>query len=172
MPDLLLGCGSNLTRQIKWGGRETWRDLLTLDINPDHNPDRVWDIEQLPLPFDDDTFDEIHAYHVLEHVGRQGDWRFFFKQWDEFYRLLKPGGIIFGTSPSLGSEWLWGDPGHTRVVSAENFYFLSRPNYAEVGQTTMTDYRFIYQGDFDPVILEEENGNFIYGLQAIKPRRD
>jgi len=169
--ELLLGCGSNRERKIDLTGSGQWSDLVTLDINNDHNPDVVHDIASVPLPFADDTFDEIHAYEVMEHVGQQGDWRFFFDQWSDIWRILKPGGMFFGTSPALSSRWLWGDPGHTRIVSAESLTYLHQPAYEQVGTSPMTDYRFCYQADFDPVHLSEESGAFIYILRAVKPSR-
>lgn len=84
-----------------------------------------------PLPFDDGTVDEVHAYHVAEH----------FYRWDierilaDWTRVLKPGGkmvlelpcldkivFIFKTAQELGKEvpdrltlWgLYGDPGYQR----------------------------------------------------------
>ena len=65
--ELLIGCGSNPARKIAIGGRTEWSALTTLDMSEDHNPDVVHDLAVLPYPFADDTFDEIHAYDVLEH---------------------------------------------------------------------------------------------------------
>ena len=58
-------------------------------------------MNKLPLPFDNDTFDEIHAYEVLEHVGKQGDYIFFFAQFSDLYRILKPNGLLVAMSPSI-----------------------------------------------------------------------
>jgi SAM-dependent methyltransferase len=66
------------------------------------------------LPFDDNTFDEIHAYEVLEHIGKQGDWMRILREWSEWWRILKPGGHLYASSPLWSSEWAWGDPGHTQ----------------------------------------------------------
>lgn len=172
MPELLLGCGARREKRLVWGGRKEWDGLVTLDINRDHNPDVVWDLTDTALPFDDNTFDEIHAYEVLEHTGQQGDWRFFFAQWSDFWRVLKPGGVFIGTSPAHRAVWAWGDPGHTRIVQMEQFVFLHQPSYTgQVGTTPMTDYRFVYQADFEPRALHTGVDTFEYVLEAIKPSR-
>ena len=169
--ELLVGAGRNHAKRM-WLKHPAWSDLVTLDINPDHKPDVVHDLNVLPLPFADDTFDEIHAYEVLEHIGQQGDWRFFFAQFTEFWRILKPGGVLLGTSPDSASRWAWGDPGHTRVISPEAFTFLVQPQYtAQVGNTPMTDYRFVYRADFDARLLQNDGGQFHYILEAVKPSR-
>lgn len=170
--ELLVGAGSRRSKNLVWQGRSEWAALTTLDINRDHNPDVVHDLTVLPLPFADDTFDEIHAYEVLEHTGQQGDWRFFFAQFSEFWRILKPDGVLLGTSPAPDSSWAWGDPGHTRVLSREAFTFLAQRQYTvQVGVTPMTDYRFVYKADFEPRLLQIEGGQFSYILQAVKPSR-
>lgn len=169
--ELLIGCGSRREKQI-WSDNREWSSLTTLDINSDHKPDVVWDLDKLPLPFRDSEFDEIHAYEVLEHTGRQGDWRFFFAQFAEFWRILKHGGVLFGTSPSRHSPWLWGDPGHVRVIQPESLVFLSQAEYTrQIGKTPMTDYRFCYRADFETVTAHDDGQQFSFALMAVKPSR-
>jgi hypothetical protein len=172
--ELLLGAGRNLAKKITVGGESEWANLTTLDINPDHMPDIMADLEHLPYRWaEDDAYDEIHAYEVMEHLGKQGDWRFFFAQWSEFWRMLKPGGLFCGTSPASISRWLWGDPGHTRVIQPESFVFLSQPKYEATKSSPMSDYRWIYKADFDIIHAEikEDTHTFVYVLQAVKPSR-
>lgn len=173
MKSLLIGCGSNLTRRFSSNGVYEWDELVTLDINSDHKPDVVHDLMCFPYPFEDNTFDEIHAYEVLEHTGQQGDYKFFFKQWDEFYRILKPNGFFFGTCPSATSVWAWGDPSHTRIVSGENLIFLSQEFYKQqVGVSPASDFRYIYKSDFDAVaVKDKEVDSFKFMLHAVKPSR-
>jgi SAM-dependent methyltransferase len=172
--ELLIGAGSRREKLFCVPGRpREWTELLTLDINAGHKPDVVHDLNIRPLPFADDTFDEIHAYEVVEHLGQQGDWRTFFAEWSEWWRILKPGGVFFGTSPHWSSAWCWMDPGHTRAMGPEVMVFLQQPQYDEqVGVTPLTDYRFCYKADFDLVHSHiHENRQYSYGLKAIKPSR-
>jgi SAM-dependent methyltransferase len=179
-----------------------WQNLTTLDINPDCKPDIICDLTSLPWEFmhidivndtvmdhveksdykedTDDTyymlksdyFDEIHAYEVLEHIGRQGNLHLFFGHFTEIWRMLKPGGLLCATTPSRYSEWLWGDPGHTRVILPSSLVFLDQTKYAEqAGRTALSDYRHLYRADFKVMYVEDDKVFNKFVLQAVKPPR-
>jgi len=77
MRELLLGAGHDHGKRVWLHDASKFKNLVTLDINPDAKPSVIFDLELKSLPFKANVFDELHAYEVLEHVGRQGDWRFF-----------------------------------------------------------------------------------------------
>ena len=169
--ELLIGCGATRDKRLSVDGTQKWSSLTTLDCNAEHKPDHVWDLMQGNLPFADNSFDEIHAYEVLEHTGAQGDYRFFFRQFSDFWRELKPGGFLMATCPSRHSAWAWGDPSHTRILQKENLVFLSQAEYRkQIGITPMSDFRNIYNADFEPVFIHEDADVFQFVLRALKSR--
>jgi SAM-dependent methyltransferase len=167
--ELLIGCGSDHTKRMASDGTDTWDNLTTLDYNSEHKPDVVWDLMELPLPFNDGEFDEIHAYEVLEHLGQQGDYKLFFAQFSEFWRLLKPNGHLLATCPSRNSVWAWGDPSHTRIIQLEQLVFLSQEEYRiQIGKTPMSDFRNIYKADFETMYQDDDGEMVRFVLKAIK----
>jgi cyclopropane fatty-acyl-phospholipid synthase-like methyltransferase len=166
--ELLIGCGRKHDKRLTADGSWTFDNPTTLDYNQDHKTDVVWDLHNLPLPFEAEYFDEIHAYEVLEHVGQQGDYKTFFAQFTEFYRILKPGGYFMATCPSRHSRWAWGDPSHTRILQKEQLHFLNQQNYIdEVGKTSISDFRPIYKADFATHWVEEGQEHFKFILKKI-----
>lgn len=166
--ELLIGCGANWSKRLKCDDSDGWSNLTTLDYNADHKPHMVWDLNEFDYPLLDNSMDEIHAYEVLEHCGTQGDYKFFFKQFSEFHRILKPGGHFLATCPSRHSKWAWGDPSHTRILQPEQLVFLRQSSYDAVGHTAMSDFRGIYKADFDIVAVTETPEEFHFVLRAIK----
>jgi SAM-dependent methyltransferase len=146
--ELILGCGNNREKFVDTGDPE-WHGLVTVDIDPAANPTVLHDLDEFPYPWPDEHFDEVWAREVVEHLGRQGDWRSFFQFWNEIHRITKPGGFVYISCPAWWSPWAWGDPGHTRIFSEHTAAFLDRSEYEkQVGTTSMTDYRHVYTGDF------------------------
>ena len=168
--ELLIGAGNDRRKKVTFSSiPEQWCELVTLDNNPSLDVHYHHDLNNIPYPFDDDMFDEIHAYEVLEHCGKQGDWRFFFDQFHEFWRILKPGGWFIATCPMWDSPWAWGDPGHTRIISPESLVFLSQEEYEkQVGVNAMTDYREWYKADFELYTKQEGDHNWGFVLKAKK----
>lgn len=170
--ELLIGCGSSREKRIATPDTKEWKNLVTLDIEPRHKPDLVWDLMNLPLPFAENEFTEIHAYEVLEHLGAQGDYKTFFAQFSEFWRILAPGGSFVGSCPMWNSKWAWGDPSHTRIIPKEQFTFLDQSEYArQVGRTAMSDFRDIYKADFQLAWVEETEHTLSFVLTVVKPSR-
>lgn len=173
---LLLGAGNSRHKSLKCPGSPELTfdggDLVTLDVDPATKPDVIHDLDVLPYPFADNEFDEIHAYEVMEHCGRQGDWRFYFAQFEEIWRILKPGGLFCATVPAWDSMWAWGDPGHTRIIAEGSLIFLRQPEYKkQIGRTAMTDYSASYRADFDIPAAGTEQDSFAFVLAAVKPSR-
>jgi SAM-dependent methyltransferase len=169
MKELIIGCGSSMDKRLSMDGSRKFVNPVRLDYNADHKPDVVWDLNVMPYPFADNEFDEIHAYEVLEHCGTQGDYKFFFAQFSELHRILKPNGHLMATCPSRHSPWAWGDPSHTRILQPEQLVFLSQKEYEDqVGKTPMSDFRNIYQADFKPCAYEDNGETFWFILKAIK----
>jgi len=167
-----MGCGARRDRRIAINHREEWDDLVTVDNNANHNPDVVHDLEVFPWPFPDSLFDEVHAYEVIEHLGQQGDYRSFFRLFEEIHRVLRPSGAFAATCPSWRSMWAWGDPSHRRVLTSGTLVFLNQQEYVrQVGKTPMSDFRYCYRGDFEPVNVQEDEERFWFVLEAIKPAR-
>jgi len=70
-------------------------DVVTVDIDPEKQPDYVCDARI--LPFDNEQFDLVHSSHVLEHFPR----RQVSDVLDEWIRVLKKGGKLILQLPDL-----------------------------------------------------------------------
>lgn len=198
---LLIGCGyplrggitadSKYRKKIRvFGESDRWGELTTLDVNQDCNPDLWCDLNGQPPwcasvkangqygelhELQEDYWDEIHAYEVLEHLGRQGDAFSFFAHFSELWRLLKPGGHLCATVPSKRSGFFWGDPSHSRAIVEESLIFLDQGEYIRQCDapipTAMSDFRSIYKADFKLIDRNDTGSNLFFILQAVKPSR-
>jgi SAM-dependent methyltransferase len=176
MRELLIGSGPSRTKKMhQQDGPKEWQNLTTLDIDTECGADVIHDLNCFPYPFEDNTFDEIHAYEVLEHLGSIGDYKFFFRQFEELWRILVPGGLFFATVPGPKSPWIWGDPGHTRVITPEQIQFLDQSFYdrdekGNLLKVQSDSYKKIYKGNLQTYhkSFEQDGWSFIFVLRAIK----
>lgn len=117
--------------------------LLRLDLGAGQSPaegfegvdlwpgsKHVVNLFQFPWPFDDNSVEEIHCSHFIEHIpmemtqhnGRQKD--LFFAFFDECYRILVPGGKMHVICPNARNNRAFQDPTHRRFIVAETFGYL------------------------------------------------
>ncbi len=141
---LMLGAGTTpCMRRIKGPDSASEADTkwTTLDINDSAKPDHVFDLNDLEdgRSIPGSPYDEIHAYEILEHYGRQGDYSGFFTGFRMLHKALVPNGLLFLTVPQ--DDTTWGDPGHCRSIQAVTLAFLVEDHYKQLGRTRCTDYR-------------------------------
>lgn len=101
---LNLGCGEDY--------RNGW---VNADIRPTVDPDVVVDLDCLPLPFDDNSFEEVLLDNVLEHVTDQ------YAVLQELHRISKSDATLTFRGPHWNSPGAWIDPTHTRPFSHRTF---------------------------------------------------
>lgn len=111
-----LGCGKK--KHIIEGAKVIGLDRFNLP-----GVDMVYDLEKLPLPFKDNEFDEIIAFHVLEHVSN------FYPLMEELWRVLKPNGKLKVRVPH-GSGRLASNPDHKTSFNIHGFKEL-RSEYSK-----------------------------------------
>jgi SAM-dependent methyltransferase len=85
--------------------------------------DIVHNLENTPYPFDDSSVDEVHFYHVLEHLENP------LKKIEEIHRILKPGGRLNIRVPHFSSSATFTDITHKRGFSIFSFDIFEKDNY-------------------------------------------
>lgn len=111
-----LGCGPN--KQAGFVGV----DALSFD----GKVDVIHDLRVGPWPWEDNSVDEVHCSHFIEHLTNFNDkWErvLFF---NELERILKPGGKATLIFPHWCSNRFYGDPTHKESLSEMSFYYLSK----------------------------------------------
>lgn len=85
-----------------------------------------------PIPFPDNYFDFVTAFDFIEHVPRIifcPDMRApFVELMNEVYRVLKPGGRFFSSTPAYPHPAAFQDPTHVNIITEKTFpsYFDDR----------------------------------------------
>ncbi len=86
--------------------------FVHIDIRPLPNVDIVSPVDNLPM-FADQSVDLIYNCHVLEHFGRNETGRVL----AEWFRLLKPGGILRTAVPDLAACFeVYRETGDLRLI--------------------------------------------------------
>lgn len=107
------------TKLVLGAAGKSHPDALTLDIEPSHHPDVVWDLNRLPWPFKNSQFSEITCHHVLEHLQDLTT------AMAELHRICRPEGEIYIEVPHY-SSWMANDPAHKM-----RFSYFSLNGYIE-----------------------------------------
>lgn len=170
---LNLGCGVNRKRLYTEPFRE---DTVHIDHNPEVKPDVVCDLNFGLPPTWWNQADEIHAYHLIEHIGVMGDTTVWFRFWRSCWQAMKPGGLMYVIAPWYQHEDAIGDPTHTRLICKQTFHFLSRLAYTvKAGETGSAMSKLAI--DFDLRVVEHKMINkpgefvpcsLVTVLQAVK----
>jgi len=85
--------------------------------------DVVHDLNIVPYPFKDNFADEIHMYHVLEHLNNP------LEKVEELHRILKPGGILYIRVPHFSSMGAFSDITHVRPFGYASFDCFIKDTY-------------------------------------------
>jgi len=109
MKRLNLGCGRCIKSKEKG-----W---INLDSKKLEGVDVIHNIEKLPLPFNDNEFDDILCQDILEHVE-------YIPVLKDLHRILKKGGIIRIRVPHFTSRNNFIDPTHKKMFSVKTFDFF------------------------------------------------
>jgi predicted SAM-dependent methyltransferase len=86
-----------MSRKLHIGGHVRSPGWEVLNVNPAPYVDHVCNATDLSI-FQDATFDEIYASHVVEHLDYVKELAATLKEWR---RVLKPGGLIYISVPDL-----------------------------------------------------------------------
>lgn len=133
---LSIGCGT-IWRELG----SDWEGLDIVDFGQKH----VLNIEKTPWEIVKETYEEIRAWHVLEHVHQEK----VIAVMNEAHRVLKPNGIFDIKVPPVQSlNEAFSDPTHLStwtVTTFKNYFCGKSPRTADYGikkwQTNFLDDR-------------------------------
>lgn len=94
-------------------------DAVNLDISSDVGADLVHDLGRMPWPLASDSFREVFALDVIEHlsdvVGAM----------EEIHRVCRPGARVHITVPHFSSANAYTDPTHRHQFSCFSFDYFA-----------------------------------------------
>ncbi|MDD3725950.1 MAG: hypothetical protein PHI44_01960 [Candidatus Ratteibacteria bacterium] len=104
-------------------GKDIKKGCVNLDCIEYPGVDVVWDLDQYPWPLEDNTFSEIYAKHIVEHLND------FKKTMEEIKRISVNRARIFIVVPHFSFVGAYWDPTHKRFFSYFTFDYLKEGTY-------------------------------------------
>jgi len=127
-----------------------------------HRPEIAvaWDLNKLPWPWLDNSFDQIVASSVLEHLTHD-----LFVSLNECWRIIRPGGQIYLKLPHWGSDISHQDPTHR--------WFFSLGSLDQFDPDTRRGKLYSFYTPckwkiLEPVVLNKAQSSIIAKLQVRK----
>ena len=120
-----VGCGMN-----KYPGS------IGIDRNPACRADVLCDLDHIPYPFADNSFDQLRAIHVIEHVSDV------IRSMEEFHRLVRPGGRVRIETPHYTDFSSFCDPTHRWHLTTFSFRYFGE-DHAGFGYYSRSKFREI-----------------------------
>lgn len=102
-----IGCGA---RKVPGAVGIDWIGATAADV--------VHDLTKFPWPFADNSFDELHADNVMEHLPNT------VATMEEIHRLGRDGALVHFKTPHYASQASWRDPTHVHHFSWESFDYF------------------------------------------------
>jgi len=110
-----------MNKKLEIGCGDNKREGFTgMDIVPLVGIDIVHDMNEVPWPFEDNTFEEIVLDDVLEHSNN------FLGVLKELYRVGNNGCIVKISVPHFSSDNMYTDPTHTTFFSSRSFNYFDK----------------------------------------------
>jgi SAM-dependent methyltransferase len=109
--------------------------------------DIVRDVGVEPLPYEDNTVDEVHSSHFIEHLSATERIHFI----NELYRVMKPGAKATIIVPHFASGRAYGDPTHQWPPIGEFWFYYLKQDWrtANAPHTDIQHWAQGYRCDFD-----------------------
>lgn len=109
---------ADLSLDLGAGRIQRMPGAIRLDCSREAKPDVVADVDRGGLPFRSGCFASVGAFDVLEHVDD------LVHVVEEVHRVLRPGGVLFITTPHFSSANAYTDPTHRRALGVRSFDFF------------------------------------------------
>lgn len=106
-------------------GRAAMVGYINLDAVKLPGVDVVADLTKPPLPFDDDSIDEIVGNHVIEHMSGPDT----LVMMAELWRIARPSAFARFKTPYGSSNDAWEDPTHIRPIFENTYSYFAQPSY-------------------------------------------
>ena len=126
-----LGCGPKPRNKFHA------EEIFGIDIRDDLSANILAaDLVTDPIPFPDNHFDFVTAFDFIEHVPRiiycPQKRAPFVELMNEIYRVLKPGGLFFSSTPAYPHPAAFQDPTHVNIITEKTFakYFDDTTRWA------------------------------------------
>ena len=103
-------------------GRNKYPGAIGIDRNRDTAADVVCDLDRVPYPFADASFDHIRVVHVIEHVADV------IATMEELHRLGRPGARILVETPHYTDFSSFCDPTHRWHLNSFSFRYFGERN--------------------------------------------
>jgi 2-polyprenyl-3-methyl-5-hydroxy-6-metoxy-1,4-benzoquinol methylase len=113
----LPGAAADRVLDIGCGGTKQLAGSVGLDRHCQPGVDLVANLEH-GLPFADESFDQVFAVHVLEHVLD------LVPLMNEVHRVLRPGGVLHAITPAHDFVNAVADPTHVRFFDVQTFKYF------------------------------------------------